>query len=470
MKPIYPVAFSLLLAGACGSEGKPTVDAPLSTAQPQIGGCLGTKCGPTTEDFFDNEKIGEMHITFSTDVMKEHGYEKPSQWLDLLWEKWNSHCGPYEWIPVSVQYKGGADPRKDKEILEQVAIRLRGSKSRGFNPLAGFKLDFNELLPKGVKRRFADLNRFEALSNEHDNANMLQCMSYKLMRDFGVEAPRCSHVRVFVNGELYGLVESVERGKDKRFLEHHFGNADGALYAVSASCGYTDSLGDFLYKGETFEGEYLDTYEQLNGKKGEAEQNLIPLLKCADAAQTPDDEVFKTCIQEWIEVKQWLRVIAAESLMPTVEDLVGARRNFFLYFQPDDTAPHGGVMRVWGWDYDTSLQRQACYPANCDPFTSVTAWYGPRGTRPKFITRLTSVFKTEYCELMNEFLRDVYLPEKVDAMAAVIATDMQADPVVPYEAWEADVTKMREFVANHRVEAQAQVDAACQAAPATTTP
>ncbi|MFC1642552.1 CotH kinase family protein, partial [Myxococcota bacterium] len=346
---------------------------------------------------------------------------------------------------------------------EKVAMRIRGTKSRGSNPVAGFKLVFvnEEWLPRAESRRFADLNRLEALSNENDPSNMLQCLSYKLVRDFGVEAPRCNHLRVFVNGELYALMQSVERPKDGRYLEHHFGTNDGPLYGASVSCGWRDSLADLAYKGDTFTGEYTETYDILRGTPEDAEANLIPMLKCGDPETTPDDEEFRACISEWIDVEQWLRLIAAESLMPSVEDFVGTRRNYFLYFLPDASAPHGGIMRVWGYDYDTSLHRQACYPASCDPFKSVAGWYGPRGRRPTLVTRLTTVFRDQYCSLMRSFLSDVYDPQKVDEMANVIEPAMLDDALLDADEWRAAVATMRDYMGQHKSEMEELIDQGC---------
>jgi spore coat protein H len=465
---IFSVLSVLFLLAACGNDSATN---PGGGGQGNTGGTTSTDCqvcGPSTDDFFDNATVANLRLTFDaadlkgyTDEDHPDGYST-DQWLDLLWAKWNNHCGPYEWIPVRMDYENPDHP-DGNVTLEKVAVRLRGTRGRGSNPLQGFKMDFTKALPDGSNRRFAGLSRLNALSNEHDNSNMVQCMSYKLMRDFGLVAPNCNHLRVYVNGTLYGLVESVERGKDARFLKHHYGTSDGSLYAASASCGYLDSLANLQYYGDVYDvPEYTNAYEILRGTPADAEANLIPMLKCGDDTQTPDDEEFKTCIQEWIDVDQWLREIAGESLMPTVEDFVGALRNYFLYFQPDAAAPHGGTMRIWGWDYDTSLQRTICSPSNCEPFTAVAGFYAgsPRG---KLVRRLMRVFKDQYCELMNTFLTDVYKPEKVDEMAAVIEPAMMEDPVVAYADWQAEVTKMRAFMVSRKEKAQALVDKACTA-------
>jgi spore coat protein CotH len=422
------------------------------------------------DNFFDNGKLASLKLTFDQELLEsytdaEHpeGYSQ-DQWLDLLWNKWNNHCGPYEWVPARMEYES---PDHDGDVtLERVSVRLRGTRSRGVNPLAGFKIDFTKSLPGSATRRFAGLSRVNVLSNEKDDSNMVQCMGYKLMRDFGLPAPMCNHLRVYVNGKLYGLIENVERAKDARFLKHHFGTSDGPLYAASATCGFTDSLADLEFKGDSYDnGKYPGIYEILRGSPADAEANLIPMLKCGDQVQTPDDEEFKACISDWIDVDQWLKVIAGESLIPSVEDFFGARRNFYLYFLPDAEAPHGGRMKVWGWDYDTVLQRSTCLPSTCDPFTSVTNWYGPLGKRQKLVVRLTKVFKQQYCGHLNTFLTDVYDASKVDAMASVIEPAMVEDPVVTEDRWRAEVTRMRDYMTKHATDMATVVEKACAETP-----
>src|SRR5512145_1533764 len=128
-------------------------------------------------------------------------------------------------------------------------------------------------------------------------------------------------------------------------------------------------------------------------------------------------------------------------------------------------------MHIWGWDYDTAFNRQSCYPAPAsadapvcgDPFKDVTAWYGPRGTRSKLVVRLTTVFKQRYCELMNEFLDKVYLPEKVTQMADVIKSGMVNDPVMAAQGWDwqAEVKVMYDFMVKRRAAMKPVVATMC---------
>ncbi|MFZ5891869.1 MAG: CotH kinase family protein [Myxococcota bacterium] len=452
--------------GVGGNSGVDPTTAVFARKAP-TGGCLAD-CGPTTDAFFDSEKLATLRIDFDPADLAVLGYE-PSRWLDMMWSKWKS-CNPnVTWIPATLRYES---PDGVGDVtMERVGVRLRGSKGRGTNPLQGMKVEFKKLIPSAdadhAERRFADLNQINLLSVERDTSIMLQCMSYELMRGLGVKAPRCNHIKVYVQGSLYGVMQSVEKTNDARFLKHQFGDNDGHLYGGSTSCELENVYGTSLeYKGDVFAGDYLKSYEIVRGDVGNAESELLPMFKCGDPTSTPNDEDFKACISEWIDVDQWLRVIAGESLIPQLESFVGARRNAYFYFLPDATAPHGGRFVVWGWDYDTGLQRATCNPSKpngigCDPFKAVAKWFDLPGTRPKLVTRLTSVFKAEYCQIMKSFLEEVYDPALVGLRAATMDAAMQENIAPAYADWQPEVAKMRDYMEQQRAAELEIVTTAC---------
>jgi len=521
----------VLIGGACGGGGKSmTGNGGSSGAGPadtcpalkdQDGRIIAWECGPTSDELFDNTKVAEVHLTFDpkdleaavTDLRRKGHEETLDTWLDVVWAKWQ-HCGPYtNHVPVTMEYK--SPDGIGNAVLRNAGLRLRGTKSRYTNPVAGFKVDFQALMPEPLDgegaRKFGGETKLSILSVEGDSTVMIQCLAYKVMREFGdVPAPRCNHLKFFVNGQYYGLMQSVEEVDDSRFRRHFFKDRqdNGTLYSCSGGCGYDDSKADLEFYGDQFiegknpnmlgPGEYPKAYEPISleggepkldggapdldalavAKKAEAERNLIPLLKCGDKDTTPDDEAFKTCIQEWIDVDEWLKVIAAESLMPTIESFVGAKRNYYLYFRPEEASPHGGRFLVYSWDYDASMIRAGCNPSSCDPFTAVATWY-TGGGRPALVVRLTSVFKDRYCATMNTFLRDAYHPELVDGFSAVLSPVMSKmdipfadrrttdtaelvprDPLT-HATWSMAVSTLRSYMVSHRAATQNQVNMAC---------
>jgi hypothetical protein len=438
------------------------------------------KCGPPTSVFLDNDRLAELRLTIDEQTTQAAGYFQ-DEWLDLLWEKWQ-HCGPYSnYIKTTMEYVS-PDGLGD-EVLENVGMRLRGSKSRGTNELQGFKLSFDTSVEEGEadidpaddekRRRFADLNRINTLSVESDPSLMIQCLAYKFARNFGVPSPRCNHLKVYVNDEFYGLMQNVEEVDTGRFLKHYFGTTDGALYECSGGCDrvlpdgnvvtFSDSLADLRYYGDEFEEPYLSSYNPQRGQENPTDE-LIPMLECGDDETTPDDEQFRECISEWIDVEEWLKVLALESVMPTLESFMVAR-NYYLYFHPDLEAPHGARFLLYSWDYDTAMHRQSCSPPECDPFTAVAGWY-TGNQRPRLAQRLTRVFKAEYCAAMTQFLDEVYVPEVVDELAASIEQGIdvmldQDDPLYDFESWQAEVLTARDFVIARSASAREQVETGC---------
>jgi len=423
-------------------------------------------CGPSATDFFDNSKLATIRITFDA---ADTGNSSPDKWLDLLWSKWN-HCPPFDksdLVRVTFQYE--SPDGKGNVTMQDVGIRLRGSRQKGVNQLQGFKLDFQKLLGTATgaaRRRFADINRLNTLSVEADPSHMMQCLAYKTMRDFGLPSPYCNHLKVYVNGTYYGLMENVEEPEIGRFQAHHFGTTSAETYEASPSQGdcsgadkFNDSVAKLLYSGDTF-GSYTSQYKITRGSTATAEAHLLPMLKCGDATQTASDATFKTCISEWLDVNEWLKQIAAESLMPTVESFM-VQRNYLLYFVPDAAAPHGGRFQLSSWDLDVAFQKANCYPSSCDPLTATAGYYGPGGTRAKLATRLTTVFRTEYCQAMKDFLSKVYKPGLVDDMSAVIMPGMTNDPTTTMSSWQSTVSSMRSFITSHGSSAMTQVTTAC---------
>jgi hypothetical protein len=508
-------ALALALFLACGRD-KPFTQAGADGGT--LPECSEGACGPTRGDFFDNDKVAELRLTIdaadlarAADEARAQGYSEPlATWLDILWLKWKP-CGTTSenYLPVRMEYR--SPDGVGNVALSDVGIRLRGSMARGVFPLQGFQLNVQALLGQGdggtTSRRFAGLKKLSALSNEWDASLMIQCLAYKTMRDFGIPAPRCNHLSVYINGAYYGLMENVENVDTAAFLADHLGDADGSLYECSAGCGYDDSKADLRYLGDSMADYTLPVsprkYRPLRGLHGDAkaaEKDLIPMLKCGDDQSTPDDQAFKACIAEWLDVDEWLRLIAGESLMPTLESFVGSLRNYFLYFLPDDSAPHGGRFQVYSWDYDTAFQStfpgQICSPASCDPFTSVATWFW-FDARAKLVTRLTNVFKTEYCQTMRDFLSKTYRPELVDDMARTIGPTVMnqastspfwpirgitpgvhgratgaADPIpsLTPDVWQGEVARIHDFIVSNRETMTTLVEAMCSEPQATPAP
>ena len=428
-----------------------------SSAQSPAGVC--PDCGPSVEEFFAPGKLATLRIEISDEALGRYARE---DWLDELWRVWD-HCKPFTFVPARMTYE--SPDGVGSVTLDNVGMRLRGSWKRGTNEIQGFKLDpqvFDSPGPEG-KRRFADLNRINILSIEDDPSHMTQCLAYRTLRDAGLPAPRCNHLKVYVNGVFYGLLENVEQ-VNHGFVRRHFGTNVGHLYGgspSSADCpdGFQDSRARLQYSGDAF-SNYRDQYELTVATESDAEADLIPALKCGDPKSTPDDAAFRACISDWLDVDAWLTQIAGESVMPTLESLIGYYRNFYLYFRPEPQTAHGGRFVIWSWDLDRAFGKQHCFPSNCDVFTAVSSLFGPRNARAPLIKRLTSVFHPEYCSALRRYLT-AYNPALVDQMAQVMEPGMNEDTSVSTWEWTAAVNELRTYMARRKQDVEAQIATSC---------
>jgi hypothetical protein len=417
-------------------------------------------CGPTYEQFFDETKLATIKITLPA---SETNNEPPADYLKAN----RTHCKPFNYRRGSMEYQH--PDGIGNIVLPDVGVRARGSRDQ---PTQGLKFDVQALYTPGAdgNRRFADLNRVNVLSLEGDPTHMLQCLGYRMMREVGIPAPKCNFVKVYLNDGYYGLLENVEQ-VNKGYVRRRYGNSNGFIYVGSPSqneeeCGgFKDSRARLTYSGDDW-SSYTGQYLLVKGTGQDAMSNLIPMLKCGDATQTPDDAAFRTCISNWIDVQEWLRVIAAETLMPELESFIGYYRNIYLYFKPDAAAPNGGKFVVWPWDIDSSFNKVSCYPSctatSQNVLTSVSSYYGPAGTRAPLVQRLTTVFRAEYCAAMTEFATVAMKPATVDAWSSVLEPGMTGEPNHTTEEWQAAVSELRTWVEQRAAAVPTMIQSACQ--------
>jgi spore coat protein CotH len=477
------------LEGPDSAVGEAT-PSPIATDQgarsdAAAGGHCPPTCGPTTDQFYDTDKLATIRVEIGEEALD--GYFA-DEWEQRLFDI-RDQCDPV-YIPSTFTYES---PDGVEDVtLENVGIRARGSMSFTVNKVKGFKLNFHDPAyeaanPGSERRRFADINRLNTLSLkparsanlDWDSTHLFQCLTYKMMRDFDVVAPQCNHLQVIVNGSYYALMENVEETDHGRFLAHRFGATDGIMVKASPSqrdCGYRDGVADLTYKGDNY-SDYADPlhFDIERGTEADLEDKLFPMFKCADASSTPSDDDFRTCISEWLDVGEWLRLIAAESIIPELETLHYGR-NIHLYFVRDATLPNGGRWLISVWDVDAALNGQECSSgggggggfggvptggggAGCDPFTAVSSLFS--GTRLALVSRLTSVFSTEYCQALSAFLDDVYSTQKIDEMASVMEPAMVNEPNDSQQQWQAAIGTTRSFIESNGAAMRTAVASAC---------
>ena len=146
--------------------------------------------------------------------------------IDIVMDDWEGFletCENEEYAPCSVIV--------DNEAYKNVGIRAKGNTSLSTVSAMGsdrysFKIEFDQY--DGGKT-YHGLDKLCLNNLIQDNTMMKDYLTYRLMGEFGVNAPMCSYVWITVNGEDWGLYLAVE-GVEDAFLRRNYGRDHGELY------------------------------------------------------------------------------------------------------------------------------------------------------------------------------------------------------------------------------------------------
>ena len=139
------------------------------------------------------------------------------------WEDFLNNCTGEEYSPCTVLI--------DNEAYKNIAIRGKGNTSlstvaRMDSQRYSFKIEFDHYENGGS---YYGLDKLSLNNIIQDNTYMKDYLAYRLMDEFGADAPLCSYVWITVNGEDWGLYLAVE-GVEDSFLQRNYGANHGNLY------------------------------------------------------------------------------------------------------------------------------------------------------------------------------------------------------------------------------------------------
>ena len=216
--------------------------------------------------------------------------------------------------------------------IESVGLRKKGFIGSLDDNRPSLKIKFNEFVDQSP---VDGLDRLTLNNNKQDTALVSQFLSYKVFNDAGIHAPRCSLAKVTVNGEYLGIYSNVESYK-KPFLKARYGDDTGDLYEGTVT--------DF----------YPKTVNKLEAKKSDQDRKSVARLAeiLASDEDLPMDE-----LEELVDVDNFLKFWAVESLIGFWDGYTQNQNNFFVYKNP---ANQKFYFMPWGAD--------SCFTSGGGPF------------------------------------------------------------------------------------------------------
>jgi hypothetical protein len=226
--------------------------------------------GPEEQDeIFDDVDLAEFALEIDDDYVRQLSREKKG--------------GDHEWVPATMVYKGIR--------YENIGVRLKGENSfLPFDEKPSLKLKFDKY-QDGL--RFAGLKELTLNNMSNDYSMMHERVSYRLMREAGIPASRCSHVTLQINGEDYGLYAGLE-GVDKRMIER-WRSDEGSMF-------------------EVWDVDFYDSYvDDFQIEFGEDDRTHIQ--GAADAMERTSSNQAMIALAEHMDVEQFVRFFAAETVI-----------------------------------------------------------------------------------------------------------------------------------------------------------
>lgn len=361
-----------------------------------------------------------------------------------------------EYGPVGIRYKGsyGAWVGCTEAAMDN-PLGVGGAKTC---PKLNIKVSFNWSDPEG---RFFGLKKLQFHAMNHDPSMMRERLGYMMFRDMGVPAPRATHARVLINGELSGVYINVEY-IDGRFTRSRFTDGKGNLYkevwptySVNQP---TTTPGSLLAALRTNEDE---------------NPSVDKMIAFGEAVMSAEGDDRADAIDAWMDVDNTMRMVAVDRTIRADDGLFHfycgppcSNHNYYVYEEELSD-------RVWviPWDLDNAFVviRQPGLTADsfvkvmdewddhtvtCEP-RSGGSTFSPRQLPPSCDPLINgwASFGASYDAAVAELVDGPFAADRVDALIAAWDAQITATVDEAYAAdseqrsaaeWQAGITDFRE--------------------------
>ena len=298
----------------------------------------------------------------------------------------------------------------DSTTIDGVRIDSVGVKQKGYysNWAAGnslkkpLKISFNEF---NSTRKYDGLKDINLSNCFQDPTMMHDALSYRMMRETGIAAPRTSYANVYINDSLWGLYLIVEQ-INKTFLKDHFGDDSGNLYKVKQSD---------LRSVDTALSAYKSQFEKKTNEKADDWDDLMLLIKKINSTSY---FVYDDTMKNYLNLQQFIKVLAMDVSLNNWDAYLDDGRNYFLYHNPSDH------LFYWiPWDYNLAFSAQ-----DYQIMLPIT-----RDRKPLIKKILNNqALKEMYFAALCQLHQDIFTLDKqesyIDSMVGMIASSVHRDP------------------------------------------
>ncbi|MBN4066048.1 CotH kinase family protein [Candidatus Amoebophilus asiaticus] len=355
------------------------------------------------DDLFYSDKIHKVYISFSQT------------------EYWDSLTYYYDQMKLTndATYMK-ATVKINAFTLHDVGMRLKGNSSYGHpGNKKSIKLDFDMFNPG---QDFDGLKRLNFHNSFKDPTFLREKVYLDFLRKNGLQAPRCTYGRVYINNEYWGFYTIVEQ-INKTYLDDNFGNKDGNLFKG-------DPQGKLSWYGSSqsdYEGKYeLKTNEDVNDWSDLV--NLIDIINNT----TPVD--FRVKLDEVMHTTNRLMAWAANNLFVNLDAYLGSGHNYYIYHNTT-TDKFDWII----WDANEAFGNFTVGPMSFADRENLNMYFlpSPSNSLPLNMRMLdNNNYKSEYTNILYQYLANSFSEDElyplIDSLANWIRDEVYADTAKMY--------------------------------------
>ncbi len=394
---------------------------------------LSVSQGSTNTDItvFETGSVESIYITLAAE-----------DWQDII-----DNAEDKEDHTASVTYKD--------VTLENIAFRTKGNStlshvatiqegSTGYSRFS-FKIDTNEYISG---QKLLNVKKLNFNNNYNDPSYMRETISYNVMRELGLAAPKTSFVNLYINDELHGLYTMVEQVNDE-FLEENFSNSSGDLYKPDDA----DNEGLVGHDLVWIDAAYA-SYTAVELKTNEDTTENTALMSFLYEINNGSD------YNSVLDSDAMLRYLAASTVMSNLDSYQGTlSHNYYLYEQD-------GLFSIIPWDFNESF---GTFTMGCGDVTELyidEPTQGALSERPLIAALLSSdenleTYHAYISALINEGgLDPAVISEEINAFEVLISTSVANDPSAFYShsQFESGLVELLSFATDRAENVQQQLN------------
>lgn len=429
--------------------------------------------------FMNAGKFGMQAVSATTGYASKLFDTSSVHTIDIVMDDWDSfieNCTDEQYANCTVIIDG--------EVFRNAALRAKGNTSLSAvesygNNRYSFKIEFDHYDDAVT---YHGLDKLCLNNIIQDNTYMKDYLTYRLMHEFGADAPLCSYTYITVNGDDWGLYLAVE-GVEESFLQRNYGNDYGELYKPDSM-----TMGGGRGNGREFDMENFELPEPPDNNvfdrqtppnpqmpeppgsnMGSSDVSLIytdnefdSYANIFDNAKTSvtdsDKERLIESIQQLnhnenittvVNINEVIRYFVIHNFVLNFDSYTGTMiHNYYLYEE-------NGQLSMIPWDYNLAFggfesQTDATTLVNYPIDTPISG--GNMESRPM----LAWIFnKEEYTELYHQYFAEFIsryfdsgdFEQIINSTKELIAPYVEQDPTkfCTYEEFETGVSTLKDF-------------------------